>query len=215
MTAPRKLDQPRKFWDRLFAPSSCLAMITTVDREGRVNAASYGTCTRVHHEPVFISFTANIGADNANNILAGSDFVVNLPRWEKASLEKVRVVGLPFPPGVSEIEKAGLTAIPSTIVTPPRIAECPRHFECKVEWTKEWSGRLMIVGKVVAASVDADCVDGEGYILWEKVKSAHYCGAPYGGQFVAAYEKMAADIPYEGPEVEAFLARERAMFKEH
>ncbi|MGH7033619.1 MAG: hypothetical protein ACREFL_07810 [Stellaceae bacterium] len=32
---------------------------------------------------------------------------------------------------------------------------------------------------------------------------ADYCGAPYGGQFVAAYEKTAADIPYEGPEVAA------------
>ena len=140
---------------------------------------------------------------------------MNLPRWERESLEKVRVVGLPFAPGVSEIDKAGLTALPSTIDKPPRIDECPRHFECKVEWTKEWSQRLMIVGKVVAASVDADCVDGEGYVLWDKVKSAHYCGAPYGGRFVAAYENMAADVPYEGPEVDAFLARERAMFKEH
>src|SRR3984885_8362769 len=128
MTQPKKLDQPPKFWDRLFAPSSCLAMITTVDREGRVTAASYGTCTRVHHEPVYIAFTANIGADNANNVLAGSDFVVNLPRWETKSPNKGRVVGLPFAPG-SEIDKAGLTAISATIVKPPRIAECPRHFE--------------------------------------------------------------------------------------
>ena len=215
MSAPAKLDQPRKYWDRLFAPSSCLAMITTVDAQGRVNAASYGTCTRVHHEPVYIAFTANIGADNANNVLATGEFVVNLPRFEAKSLEQVRVVGLPFAPGVNEIEKAGLTALSSKIVKPPRIAECPRHFECKVEWTKEWSLRLMVVGLVVAASVDADCVDGEGYVRWEKVKSAHYCGAPYGGQFVAAYETMAVGVPYEGPEVAAFLARERAMFKEH
>lgn len=215
MTQARKLDQPPEYWDRLFAPSSCLAMITTVDRQGRVNAASYGTCTRVHHQPVFIAFTANIGADNANNVLASGEFVVNLPRFERRSLEQVRIVGLPFAPGESELDKAGLTALPSTIVKPPRIAECPRHFECTVEWTKEWSQRLMIVGKVVAASVDADCVDAEGYVLWEKVRSAHYCGAPYGGQFVAAYEKLAVDIPYEGPEVAAFLERERAMFKKH
>jgi flavin reductase (DIM6/NTAB) family NADH-FMN oxidoreductase RutF len=215
MSAPAKLDQPRKYWDRLFAPSSCLAMITTVDAQGRVNAASYGTCTRVHHEPVYIAFTANIGADNANNVLATGEFVVNLPRFERRSLEQVRVVGLPFASGVSELEKAGLTALPSIIVKPPRVAECPRHFECQVEWTKEWSHRLMVVGKVVAASVDADCVDAAGYILWEKVRSAHYCGAPYGGQFVAAYEKIAVDIPYDGPEVAAFLAREQAMFKEH
>ena len=215
MASVAKLDQPAKYWDRLFAPSSCLAMITTVDAQGRINAASYGTCTRVHHEPVYIAFTANVGADNANNILAGSDFVVNLPRFESESLEKVRIVGLPFAPGVSELEKAGLTALPAKLVKPPRIAECTRHFECTVDWTKEWAGRLMVVGKVVAASVDADCVDGEGYVIWDKVKSAHYCGAPYGGQFVAAYDKMAASVPYDGPEVETFLARERAMFKEH
>jgi flavin reductase (DIM6/NTAB) family NADH-FMN oxidoreductase RutF len=215
MSAPAKLNQPPKHWDRLFAPSSCLAMITTVDAQGRVNAASYGTCTRVHHEPVYIAFTANVGADNANNVLATGEFVVNLPRFERRSLEQVRVVGLPFAPGVSEIEKAGMTALPSTLVKPPRIAECPRHFECKVEWTKEWSQRLMVVGKVVAASVDADCVDVQGYVLWEKVKSAHYCGAPYGGRFVAAYETMAAELPYDGPEVTAFLERERALFKEH
>jgi len=215
MTAAKKLDQPPKYWDRLFAPSSCLAVITTVDAQGRVNAASYGTCTRVNHEPVYIAFTANIGADNANNVLATGEFVANLPRFERRALEQARIVGLPFAPGVSEIEKAGLTALPAVLVKPPRILECPRHFECEVEWTKEWSQRLMVVGKVVAASVDADCVDAEGYILWDKVRSAHYCGAPYGGQFVAAYDKMAVDLPYDGPEVAAFHARERAMFKEH
>ena len=208
------VDQPRKWWDRLFAPSSCLAMITTVDRHRRVNAASYGTCTRVHHEPVYIAFTANVGSDNARNVAETGEFVVNLPRFDRRSLEAVRVVGLPFAPGVNELDKAGLTAMSSTKVAPPRIRECPRHFECRVEWTREWAGRVMIVGKVVAASVYADCVDANGYILWDTVSPAHYCGAPYGGQFVAAREVMAVDVLYEGPEVAEFLARERAMFKE-
>jgi len=34
-------------------------MITTVDRDGRVNAAAYGTCTRVKHEQVYVVFTAS------------------------------------------------------------------------------------------------------------------------------------------------------------
>lgn len=209
-----KLDQPRKWWDRLFAPSSCLAMITTVDRDGHVNAASYGTCTRVNHEPVYIAFTANVGADTVRNVMETGEFVVNLPSFDKTSLQAVRVVGLPFARGVSELKKAALTALPSVVVKPPRILECPRHFECKLEWTKEWAGRLMIVGEVVAASANADCVDEQGYILWDRVRPAHYCGAPYGGRFVAAYETMDAGLPYEGPEVQDFHARERAMFKE-
>lgn len=214
MTRAEKLNQPPKYWDRLFAPSSCLAIITTVDARGRTNAASYGTCTRVNHEPVYIAFTTGIGKDTANNVLATGEFVVNLPAFERKILEQVRVVGLPFAPGVNELEKAGLTALPSTLVKPPRILECPRHFECKVEWTREWVGRLMVVGKLVAASVDADCVDGEGYVIWDRVKSAHFCGAPYKNQFVAAYEVMAVDRPYEGPEVALYEQAERGMFKE-
>ncbi len=211
---PEKLDQPRKWWDRLFAPSSSLAIITTIDRLGRVNAAAYGTCTRVHHEPVHIAFTANVDSDTARNVSACGEFVVNLPRFDRQCLEAVRVVGLPFQSGVSEIDKAGLTPITSTTIAPPRIREMPRHFECRVQWTKEWAGRLMVVGEVVAASVDSDCIDGEGYVLWEKAAPVHYCGAPYGGKFVAMRDVMAVDVPYEGPEVAEFLARERAMFKE-
>lgn len=211
---PAKLDQPRKWWDRLFAPSSSLAMITTVDGDGHINAASYGTCTRVHHEPVYIAFTANADSHTARNVIQTREFVINLPSFDKDILEAVRVVGLPFASGVDELGKAGLTALPSRILKPPRILECHRHFECRLEWTKEWSGRLMVVGEVVAASVDADCVDAEGKIIWDRSRPVHYCGAPYGGMFVAAYKTMEVAVPYEGPEVAAFLAREQAMVKE-
>ena len=47
-----KIDVPIEYWDNAFAPSSCLVMVTTVDTAGNVNAGSYGTCTRVAHDPV-------------------------------------------------------------------------------------------------------------------------------------------------------------------
>ena len=56
-----KTDVRPEWWDNIFAPSSCLVIITTVDPQGRVNAASFGTCTRVCHDPMYISFTC--GAD--------------------------------------------------------------------------------------------------------------------------------------------------------
>ncbi|MGB8548756.1 MAG: hypothetical protein WCD82_11265, partial [Xanthobacteraceae bacterium] len=48
------VQQPEKYWDRLFAPGGHAAMITTVDREGHVNAAAYATCVRIVHKPVQI-----------------------------------------------------------------------------------------------------------------------------------------------------------------
>ncbi|HEY7165358.1 MAG TPA: flavin reductase, partial [Candidatus Binatia bacterium] len=118
--AQKKVDIPAEQWDRVFAPSSCLVMITTVDANGRVNAASYGTCTRVCHDPVYIAFTTGAGKDTYNNVLASGEFVVNVPSFDRTILEKVRVVGLEFPPGVNELEKAGLTALPARKLKPPR-----------------------------------------------------------------------------------------------
>lgn len=199
MDSVRKIDVLAKHWDRLFAPSSCLVMITTVDKEGRINAASFGTCVRVCHDPVYIAFTVGSTKDTYHNVLATEEFVVNVPSFEREILEKVRVVGLEFPPRVNELEKAGLKAISSKVVKPPRIAECRSHFECTVEWTKQWLHRLMVVGKVVAASVDEGYVDENGYIVWDKLKPAHYCGHEYKTKFVAAYQTMEVDMVYKEP----------------
>jgi len=194
-----KIDVPPEHWDKLYAPSSCLVMITTVDTEGRINAASFGTCVRVCHDPVYISFTVGAPKDTAQNVQATGQFVVNVPPFEREILEKVRVVGLDFPHEVNELEKAGLTAIPSRKLKPPRIAECRSHFECEVEWTKPWLHRVMVCGKVVAASTDEGCIDEKGYIVWDKVKPAHYTGHEYKNGFVAAYQPMWIDMIYKDP----------------
>ncbi|MBI2987632.1 MAG: flavin reductase family protein [Deltaproteobacteria bacterium] len=203
-----KVDVPYEHWDRFFSPVACVVMITTVDTEGRINAASFATCVRVNHEPTCIAFTVEKNKDTYHNVLATQEFVVNIPSFDRAILEKVRIVGVRFARGVNELEKAGLTAIPARVVKPPRIEECKSHFECKVEWVKEWLNRLMVVGRVVAASANEDCVDKDGYAVLEKLRPAHYCGKAFktklkdGALFVAAYETMEVDMIYQGPEVE-------------
>lgn len=185
-----KIDLHPQFWDRLFAPSSSLAVVTTVDREGRTNAAPFGTCTRVCHDPVYIAFTVGAGKDTYHNVLHNHEFVVNLPSFERTQLEKVWESGQALAHDVDELAVAGLTAISSNIVGPPRIAEYGRHFECRVEWTKEWLHRLMVVGRVLAASCTPGLIDPQGYLVWEAAAPVHYCGAQYGARFVAAYQVM-------------------------
>lgn len=208
------VQQPEKYWDRLFAPGGHAAMITTIDAQGRVNAASYATCVRITHKPVQICFTTSQKGDTAHNLKEVDQFVVNLPSFERTLLEKVRIVGLPFARGVNELEKANLTALPSTLVKPPRILDCPRHFECEVVWTKEWHNRVMVVGQVVAASVYPDCVNSKGYILWDRIKPVAFCGAPYVNSFAAAHEIMSVGIPYDGPENQAAQESIEGMFED-
>jgi flavin reductase (DIM6/NTAB) family NADH-FMN oxidoreductase RutF len=205
-----KISPPRKVWDRLFATPGILGLITTVDAKGAVNTGAYATCLRAVHNPVQISFVTDDTNDTNLNIKETGEFVVNLPSFNRDLLAKVCTVGLPFARDVNELEKAGLTALPSTALRPPRIAECNRHFECKVVWTKEWGNRVMVMGEVVAASIDKDCVDADGFLLWDIAFPALYCGAPYANQppyqnrFVAAYETTTVEPYGNYPEVEGF-----------
>lgn len=208
---PEKISPPRKYWDRVFATPGILAIVTTVDAEGNVNAAAHATCVRSVHNPLQISFTTDETNHTCENIKATGQFVVNLPSFDRELLEKLCTTGLPFPAGENELDKAGLTALDSIVVKPPRVAECNRHFECEVVWTREWLGRVMITGEVVAASVDEDCIDAEGFVHWEKASQALYSGAPYQNQppyqnrFVVARETMPVLQHGDYPElVEAF-----------
>lgn len=207
-----KIDQPPELWDRLWANVGQLAMITTVDGQGRVNAATFATVVRVVHEPLHISFTTSLHKDTWRNVKETGQFTVNLAKFDRTLLEKACILGLGFAPGVNELDKAKLTALPARKVKPPRIKECHRHFECEVLWTKEWVNRVMIVGNAVAASVDEDCVDARGFLDFDRVRPVQYCGAPYQRMdekppyrhlFVGAYETMAVETLYDGPEVAA------------
>ena len=214
MTEHQLVSQPEKYWDRLFAPGGHCAIVTTVDLEGQINAASYATCVRIVHNPVQIAFTTSLTGHTGENVRATGEFVVNLPSFEREILEKVRIVGLPFARGVNELDKAGLTALASARVKPPRIKECLRHFECEVVWTKEWLTRMMVVGNVVAASTYSDCLDEKGYIIWDRVKPVAFCGAPYVDMFASSQETMRVGMPYDGPEVAAADRSVRSYFED-
>jgi len=61
----------------------------------------------------------------------------------------------------------------------------------------------MVCGKVEAVSIDADCLTPQGFIVWEKVKPAHYCGMRYQDRFVPAYDKPTRGVwVYEGEDAE-------------
>lgn len=206
---------PPEHWDNVFAPSSCLVLITTLDREGRANAAAFGTCTRVCHDPVHIAFTVGIDKDTARNVEATGAFTVNVVPFEPDMLDRTLGCGLPFRPGISEIERIGLTALDGLALSPPRIAECRSHFECSVAWTKPWLNRLMVCGKVEAVSMDADCIDQQGFVVWDRLKPAHYCGSRYGNLFVPVFERPTpAQWRYDGADDDFIEGRDwRASFR--
>ena len=64
-----------------------------------------------------------------------------------------------LPYGVSEIQSAGLTTAPSSVVKPPRIAESPASLEC-TEWgTLQIGGNRLVIGLVKRIQVRDELFD--------------------------------------------------------
>lgn len=112
-----------------------IAWITSVSKDGVVNAAPYSFFNAVGTEPPLITLgllkdPKTRGLKNtATNIIATGEFVVNLVC--EGDAEKMNRSSVDAPADVSEIDYAGIETVPSVIVAPPRIASSPVSFECR------------------------------------------------------------------------------------
>ena len=112
-----------------------IAWVTSVDLQGRVNLAPFSFYNTFGGSPPVVVFSPNRRPgggkkDTLRNIEETGEFVINAAVAELA--EQVNLSSTGLPPGESEVELTGLTAIPSLKVKPPRIQESPIHLECKL-----------------------------------------------------------------------------------
>ena len=114
-----------------------IALASTVDAEGRPNLAPFSYFNVFSAAPPVLVFSpARRGRDNTTkhtleNVLAVPEVVIHLVDY--ALVGQSSLASSDFPEGVNEIEMAGLTALPSECVRPPRVAEAPVAFECRVD----------------------------------------------------------------------------------
>lgn len=176
-------------WLAVARPTSALSLITTVDVEGHANAAPFATVVRVSQEPLQFAFTCGEGSDTCANVRATGQFTLNLVSHSDDLLRRVMATAKPWPSGVDEAVQAGLTPLPAIRIRPPRLLECYAHLELETEWLKSWSGRCMVVGRVVAASARRDCLNPDGELIWEQARPVHYWGGA-GDSFTPLGEPM-------------------------
>lgn len=128
-----------------------IAWVSTVDRQGRVNAAPFSFFNVLGTDPPIVAFAPGdkepgIPKDTARNIRQTGEFVVNLV--DESLAEAMNRTAAELPAGESELDLVGLTTAPSRTVAPPRIAEAPVALEC-TEWSTLEIGRNRIVIGVV------------------------------------------------------------------
>jgi len=161
-------------------------IITTIDENGTPNVAPYGWVIGVSVDPWLIAFASDLEHKTWKNALATREFVVNLPGEEL--LKPLLATSKGYPKGTDKLKISGLTPISSERVKPPRIKECKLHLECAVEFTKEFGDGGLVVGRVLAASLDVDAFDGElkrGFTLNpQTLKLLTYWGSNARGEHV-------------------------------
>ncbi len=98
--------------------------------------------------------------DTALNIRLTEVFTVNMV--SHAIAEAMHICAVPFTPGRDELQAAGLTAMPGTVVASPWIKEAPASFECRRHVTLELGkSRQIILGEIVFAHYQRDIIDVE------------------------------------------------------
>jgi flavin reductase (DIM6/NTAB) family NADH-FMN oxidoreductase RutF len=95
--------------------------------------------------------------DTASNIHATREFVANLVPRPMA--EAMNITNIDAPEGTSERALAGLQIAPSATVKPPRLADSPVAFECRLLTALSFNPHQAVMfGEVVAAFVSDDLV---------------------------------------------------------
>ncbi len=137
-----------------FIPARPANLVITRDPEsGELNLAA-GTFGPLTDRPYTIGLHLHMSPHTTRNLgEVGAECVVALP--DRNLVRETWIPALPFPRGISEIDIAELTTLPSTTVAVPGIAECPVNLECRVELLRQLYARVTAVFlRVVGASIE-------------------------------------------------------------
>lgn len=149
---------PHNPFKALVAPRP-IGWISAMNRAGQVNLAPYSYFNAVAADPDMVMFSSSGRKDAMTFAEEGGEFVCNLATH--ALRDAMNATSAPLPRGQSEFEVAGLTAVPSRKVRPPRVGESPAAIEC--QWVRtvpltpldgSEASHFLVIGQVVSIYID-------------------------------------------------------------
>ncbi len=151
----------RPFWySDIWIFPKLINIITTLDKQGRVNAAPYSFIMQYDvmskNPRMILGFRQD--SHTYVNICDTGEFVINCPSADY--IEDMMETARFYPAGVNELEHTRFTMIPSRKVKPPSILECPQIAECTVEETYDLpKSNGIVIGKIEAIVMDKGLKD--------------------------------------------------------
>lgn len=154
-----------------------IAFVTTLSEEGVLNAAPFSFFNIVSADPPMLAVSVQRKSggerkDTARNAIAKGQFVVHVA--DDGYVEALNATAAPVQPDVSEVELAGLTPVPSEVISVPGIAEAAIRLECVLEQAIELGGTMnaaglegegvpstdLLIGRVVRFHIDERVYQG-------------------------------------------------------
>ncbi|ATG15197.1 flavin reductase family protein [Providencia alcalifaciens] len=177
----------------LIAPRP-IGWISTCDKQGRTNLAPYSFFNIFNYSPPILVFSSVGKKDSVTNAIETGEFVYNLATLELA--QQINLSSAMLPHGESEFDLTQLSTLPSTLVTPPRIAQTPVSMECVVteyQQLKRADGSLldtwMVMGEVVMVHIDEATLE-QGLYNSARQKPLMRAGGPADYYWIEEQQKL-------------------------
>ena len=136
-----------------------IGWVSTRGSDGSINLAPYSFFNGFSYTPPIIGFSSTTAKDSVRNARETGEFVWNMATRSIAEQMNETCANVSY--GTDEFTLAGLTALPSRLVSPPRVAQSPVHFECKVtdiiplkNAQGDTTPAILVLGEVIAAHID-------------------------------------------------------------
>ena len=167
-----------------------IAFASTIDSAGNVNLSPFSFFNVFSANPPIMIFSpARRGRDNTTkhtyeNVLQVKQVVINIVNYD--IVQQMSLSSTEYGKGVNEFEKAGLTPLASQTIKPPRVAESPVQFECRVNevislGTEGGAGNLVIC-EVLKMHINEAILDADGKIDPVKLDAVSRMGGNWYGR---------------------------------
>jgi flavin reductase (DIM6/NTAB) family NADH-FMN oxidoreductase RutF len=178
-----------------------IAWVSTLDRNGQPNLAPFSFFNAISAKPPLLGFSPGLrkvedrshAKDTLSNIRETGEFVVNVVTFDLA--EKMNLTSGEYAHETNEFELAGLTPAPSEKVKPPRVAESPVGFECKLEriidFGTEWPSSSLVIGEIVGVHLEERVMKGDRFDL----DAVDLIGRMGGNQYTRATQRFEMERP--------------------
>ncbi|MGB7298576.1 MAG: flavin reductase family protein [Burkholderiaceae bacterium] len=144
-----------------------IAWITTVSRQGVVNAAPFSFFNVFSEDPPLVVVGLQHHADGrlkdtTRNIHDTGEFVINL--CDEPLAQSMNDTAIDFPAEASEIDAIDLATTPSVSIAPPRLSDAPFAFECTRQVSMAFGpGRELLVGEPLRVHARPGLLDSSNF----------------------------------------------------